>query len=553
LAFLVTAIVSLWAAFDRSSAGSKFWLIVGAILLYYAFANWAADRGSKALSIQAWMLAVIGPVLAVYLMLSHDWDAYPSKISVITQIGQSIRSTVPTLSLERFHPNVLAGAMALMIPFSAGVTVVSWNEGRRREFVLGLGLVLFTAAGLFMSGSRGTWVAIAGAFIIVIWWLVTRLLVVGRRRRRSWFVGTITFVLLSVAVIVIVAPNLADKVFSGLPSLESGLTRADLYRNSLILINDYPFIGAGLDNFMMLYSSYALLLHVGFSTHGHNLLLDLTIQQGIIAVFIFLWMLLLMGEAVWRVMRVKRRRKRGSSGPESQARQQNSRQGVLLGTASLSIFILVVHGLVDDAVYGTRMVVLMFVPFAFAVPVLIKARTPTSKEQVRAVLIGVGILALILIFTWRPVLSLVNSNLAAVQQGKAELGVYKWPDWPVQDAVRREVDLVPAVNSYERALSLNPGNASANRRLGQIELSTGEYEDALRHLKVAYAQAPWDNATRIMLGEAYLANGRVDDGAAFWSLANNDQGQLDLRTAWYKNGEYAELFDHVKSTVELQR
>ena len=34
--FLATAWVSYWAAYDKSAAGIKFWLIVSAVLLYYA-------------------------------------------------------------------------------------------------------------------------------------------------------------------------------------------------------------------------------------------------------------------------------------------------------------------------------------------------------------------------------------------------------------------------------------------------------------------------------------------------------------------------------------
>jgi hypothetical protein len=298
---------------------------------------------------------------------------------------------------------------------------------------------------------------------------------------------------------------------------------------------------------MMIYSTYALFLHVGFAGHGHNLFLDLTIQQGIFAVLILFWMLVLMGEAVWRVLGGRRVLKRPGPAASERANKQTSRQGILLGAAALSILILILHGLVDDAIYGTRMVILLFVPFAFAVPELLRAKTPDARQQVRAIFVGLLIVGIILIFSWRPVLSLFNSNLAAVRQGQAELGVYEWPEWPVQDAVRSEVDLAPAIEGYERAISLNPGNASARRRLGQILLSLGEYGEAIRHLEDAYAQAPWDNATRQLLGEAYLVHGRVDDGDALWSRVNNAQGQLQLRAGWYSYIDAREESDIVSA------
>jgi tetratricopeptide (TPR) repeat protein len=126
-----------------------------------------------------------------------------------------------------------------------------------------------------------------------------------------------------------------------------------------------------------------------------------------------------------------------------------------------------------------------------------------------------------------------HSNLAAVRQSKKELSLYEWPTWPIQDAVRNEVDLSEVIAGFEKALSVNPQNCSAARRLGQIELSIGEYEDALDHLKLAYLRTPWDNASRQLLGEAYLVNGFVEEGRSLWDSVNNSQDQLKAREFWY--------------------
>jgi tetratricopeptide (TPR) repeat protein len=135
---------------------------------------------------------------------------------------------------------------------------------------------------------------------------------------------------------------------------------------------------------------------------------------------------------------------------------------------------------------------------------------------------------------WRgPLLSLLYSNLGAVHQSQAELGPYKWPEWPIQDAVRRAVDLSRPVAEFEQALALDPRNATANRRLGMIELSLGEYEDALPHLEAAYAAEPASSTTRQLLGEALIANGQVEEGRALWAGVRNSEGQLAARVYWY--------------------
>jgi tetratricopeptide (TPR) repeat protein len=89
------------------------------------------------------------------------------------------------------------------------------------------------------------------------------------------------------------------------------------------------------------------------------------------------------------------------------------------------------------------------------------------------------------------------------------------------------------IAGFENALSINPQNGSAAKRLGQIELSIGEYEDALDHLKLAYSVTPWDNASRQLLGEAYLVNGFIEEGRSLWDSVNNSQDQLKAREFWY--------------------
>jgi predicted Zn-dependent protease len=139
-----------------------------------------------------------------------------------------------------------------------------------------------------------------------------------------------------------------------------------------------------------------------------------------------------------------------------------------------------------------------------------------------------------------------QADLGALAQTRAELSVYRWPEWPIQDALRRspEVNLEPAIARYRAALALNPANATANRRLGQIELSRGEYEAARRHLEAAYAAAPEQRATRQLLGEVYAIGGQPVDAAALWGTLDLTAGQLPLRAWWY---------DSIGETEKAQR
>ena len=101
------------------------------------------------------------------------------------------------------------------------------------------------------------------------------------------------------------------------------------------------FRGLGLASFEMPYSSDVLLVHVGYLTHAHNLLLDVWLGQGLLGLLGFGWLLAV---AV---------RTGQSTSPWRNA-------------AFASLAVILLHGLLDDVFYGYdgRAIVLLFVPVA---------------------------------------------------------------------------------------------------------------------------------------------------------------------------------------------
>ena len=269
----------------------------------------------------------------------------------------------------------------------------------------------------------------------------------------------------------------------------------------------------------MVYSTYSLLIHVGFIPHPHNWFLHLWLEGGLLGIISLAWMA---GAAAWLAFKDPRQRRYASA-------------------AGWAFVVLLLHGLVDSPLYGTRPTPLLFLPLGL----LLAGRTwrperdkAQRRESRKPSILSLAILSLLLAaaLIWRrPALATLYANLGALAQTRTELAVYSWPQWPLQDAVRREVDLSPAVTAFHRALAYDPANATANRRLGMIALSLGDYPAALEHLQVAYDATPWDNATRQLLGEAYLVNGRQEKGEALWATVRNDQGQLAARIFWYQH------------------
>jgi hypothetical protein len=347
--FVFTAGLGVWAAYDRGVAWPKFWLIVGSVFLFYGLVN-AEPLGD----VRLWLLAFFGAGVALYFLVTHDWDEYPAKIEALTRLGRALQQPLPAVPGHRLHPNVAGGLMAMLLPFAGWATIQGWRQVRHGSRALalagGLGALALTSFGLLMTTSRGAWVALGAALVLAGLWLFSGLWARGHANRRAWL---FPLLLLAVMVAVLAAgvawPGGITAAIDLVPGPNTGLDRVELLRRTLILVRDYPLVGAGLGGFQMLYSTYVLLLHVGFTVHSHNLFLNVAIEQGLGALLALVWMWLLFVVAVWR----------GLS-------RSDSRGMGALGVAALSLVVLLVHGLVDDVLYGSRAVLLLFVPLTFA-------------------------------------------------------------------------------------------------------------------------------------------------------------------------------------------
>jgi len=528
--FVLTAGVAVWAAYDRPVAWAKFWPIVGGVVLFYALAN--AQVLPRA---RVWLLALLGAGMALYFLVTHQWESSPVGIAALSRIGQALQAALPSIPGPELNRNEVGGILAMLAPFAAWTAVQSWQEfrgcGQARTLAHWLTLLLawvllaLLLLGLLMTASRGAWVALGGALFLALAWIVAGRSSRGSARKRTGiFVGLSLFAFVAGLLVMVMVSSGVAFIPRALLNTDTWFSRLDFYRYSLTLVRDYPFIGAGLGGFQMLYSAYAMLLHVGFISYSHNLFLDVAIEQGLPGVLALAWIWILFAGVVWQtLLRPAAAQDRPSSSPP------------LLGIAALSLATILIHGLVDNALYTREGAFLLFVPLAFAIPVCSQRSTGMKRWQVISLAICLGLPLALLLARPRQTLSLVASNLGAVHQSQAELSVYSWPEWPVQDEVRRKVDLSQPIAEFNKALAWDPQNSTANRRLGMIELSLGQYEDALRHLRAAYAMESTSVTTRQLLGEALIVNGYVDEGQALWDGVNKEQQQLELRAFWYEH------------------
>lgn len=523
LLFLLSAALGAWLAYDQAAAWSKFLLVVGGIVLFWGISrapeHIREGNGGRHFLVRLPLL-LLPPAIAVYFLITHDWQ---SEMGIPSWLDP-LRLWLGVWRLEalgyRLHPNQVGGIIAAFIPLQIAA-LSAGKKSHALSWVAAL-LLCLSAIGLLMSATRGAWLALAVAMTgWALWLLSERLTRPGQAEQSTCRWCKFWVIVPAVAGVVVYLALVITPFAARLGEIDSG--RLSLWRNSLHLVSDYPFSGLGLASFEMPYSSYALLLHVGFLSHAHNLLLDVWLEQGLLGLAAIAWLFVA-------------------------AALQNQPVSYWWKPALASLAVILLHGLVDDAFYGYDAIgiLLLFVPFALlAGPSDMSGQTErlaatSEKSSLRLpvsfvvlTLVLLAIIALLFLPSWHAAL---QSNLGALAQTRAELAVYRWPDWPAQDALRRssEIDLTPALARYRAALAKNPADVTANRRLGQIELSVGEYESARGHLEAAYAVAPDQRATRQLLGESYAVTGDVEQAAALWRTVDTSQGQLDIRQWWYE-------------------
>lgn len=545
LLFLCTAALGVWAAPHRGPAWRKFWLIVLGLLFFYVLAYRPQDSRYQSLAINfrtfvyRWFLPAFGVAITLYLAMTHDWQAHPAEWAVITRAGRTLQQWLPIAPTTGIDANAVAGMLLLIVPFSLQGLLDAWRQGAIPALVASAGLTLVTLLGLLLTSSRGAWLALLAAMTLGGAWILLKRLP-DRGNRRLWRLGIVLGLGFLAALILfgqrLQAPALTRTI------LGAGLAgRLEIYSDSVILLQDYPFIGAGLNNLSMIYSSYVYLIHVPFTKHAHSLYLNVALEQGVLG----LLALLGMWACFLRGLRRGRRRDRA-----------NGRFAAGAGAAAISLLAIALHGVVEDALYAQAGVVLFFLPLSFVVhapewPPQTTAALPAEKTRRRHMKVLAILILIILIGLAgrRLLVSAVYANLAAVQQTRIVLGVYEWPQWPLQDEVRRRRDLSAPIGNFEQALRWYDKNPSANRRLGQIELSLGEYEDAVAHLTAAHDALPWDNATRQLLGEALIVTGNVEEGSRLWSSVDSDKGQLQIRLFWYEHIQDQERSERIARVV----
>jgi len=474
--FLVSGLISLWASYNFDTSLAKFCLIVGSIALYYAL-NQAPLKIRLNIGIG---LIVFAAALALYFITQENEIAAigAGKFPLLTNLHATLRSVSPQLNLYQPHPNLVAGVLEIGLIIGVGVTLAhyqAWPPSRRATrqssnqtpspflvpLILCLGLI---ALGLLLTGSRGAWLAVAGAGL---GWFFVEMQHTSRLR----LLDSLALLIILGSIIFFLFLQINGPAQASTTEDPSSVSRLTIYRGSSHLIRDYIFTGAGLGSFPMLYSAYVLEIDVVKQNHPHNLYLSVWLEQGLLGILALLWLTIAYISTYFGWRKIQ----------EFPPKTNQAQAQRLLAAASFwTTIVFFAHGLIDSVHYNSRFLPLVFVVLGLGgFTTLVKAKPEDMPIRQAAqprnlVIAGVvaGVVALLL-WLWPPARASWYANLGAVEQSKIELSDYAWPD-RIPSKVRPTADLSGPIQLFESALKLAPENATATERLDLIKQSSNQ-------------------------------------------------------------------------------
>jgi tetratricopeptide (TPR) repeat protein len=487
LLFLGTSWLGYWAAYDQEAAWIKVWLILLAVLLYYALASQPAENF-------AWIsifFFCIGVGVSTYFFLT-------------LVIGPS---------LPPVHQNYAAGIAAVTTPFIL-YPIRQRIDKRYSVFfrvfaLLGSGVALLAILAATSRGILMAMVSVCGAWII---WQV-----INRNRRWTWiqnksvFPSLVILYLCAIVLFLYIGPANLGYVSTDYP-YGTG-SRAELIARSLYLVSDYPFTGGGLGAFPGLYSNYLLGIPFFNVPNSHNLFLDVAIEQGVLGGLSYLIVFL---ASIWIIAK--------------NVAGAYPRPAPLFQWLTLSaLLIAFVHGLVDNYLYNGSGSLLALALAGASSAIQSRTVRPLQLRNYSILGLAVVVLALLVVLNLRGLQARWYANLGAVQMAKVELKGFPTNQW-TDPAIVLQLDQADA--TLRSALQLDQDNRTANHRLGLISMLRGDFTAGAAFLEKAHAEAPNHRGITKSLGYCYVWLGDTEKALSLLSQIPEAKEELEIYVWW---------------------
>ena len=299
-------------------------LMVG-IGLFYSIVSWA----SSVKKIEGTLIGTIlfSLILAGAALISVQWV-----VDKLRFLNFSFLARLPEIIQDRVHPNVMAGNLAILVPFAFGGALFSGKHYSLlvKACLVGLGVAIGSV--IILTQSRGAFLAVIAAIFILAW-------------LKSLWAG-LGLSIIGLAVCVYAYFSGFDFIRAYYWLVASGGDtlgiRMEIWSRALFMLHDFPFTGVGMGSFQevmnMLYPLRPTPVEIG---HAHQIFLQVAVDLGIPGLIGWGSCLLVTFACGWDLFR--------------KGRLLDSWWMRTIGACVLAgMTAVVVHGMTDAVTWGTR-------------------------------------------------------------------------------------------------------------------------------------------------------------------------------------------------------
>jgi putative inorganic carbon (HCO3(-)) transporter len=391
---LLMALVGTAVSVDRTLSQPKlFGLIFGAAALV-STRHVLSYFGTLGVHIGATFLAVQGVLIATLALVGVQWTVgrIPGLTAVYARLPRLIGDVQgSTTTSSGLHPAEVGGILLLLWPCL--VSPFLWpTRGWPARALFGAGAVL-TSAVLLLTASRSVYAGAATALFVLLALRAPRI-ALGLGALAG--IGVVATLVLAGPDVVGAALGSSDVADLAQGSVVSFRGRQELWSRAVMMIQDFPFTGIGLNTFPFVLERLYPTFLIGpdeHMPHAHSLFLQTGVDLGLPGLLAFIWIL----GIVWRCWtRAWRRRPETSSRPPAGPRHLGRVRSLVSYKAALAgvgagIAGHLVFGLTDAVTLGAKPGYLLWMAFGVAIsaglstlPVGAKACSSSSATRVAA-------------------------------------------------------------------------------------------------------------------------------------------------------------------------
>jgi O-antigen ligase len=451
--------------------------LAGHVLAFQAWAGLAGEHGRW-----RWLLALLmlsATLMAWYAIIQH---AHGSRMVLNVERPQEYEMRA---SGAFICPNHFANILAMTASMAAGVLAMSAAGVPLR--LLALYAILVVLPPLYWSGSRSAWLGLVAGMTVVAGLLGMRR---GLKRGLLFFIATPLALGAAGAVVWMLSPMVQERVADAL----KGNVRLALWRDTLLMIADQPWLGSGPGQYRWVYPQYWRNLDIYINPeYAHNDYLQLVAEFGIFGAA------LLLGALGWALIRLLRQIRSGDA----------ERGDFLIAGFAGACAAASVHALFDYnfQLYGNVQFLAAFGGITIAV---LRSGGHLSDPS------------------WCSRIPLRGAVLAAAPLALAALVARASAAHILTlrgDAFREAAQLERALVAYRAALRIEPANGAAHRGIGLVragqavwnfdrEAKAEQIAEATARFERALSLNPRDLAARFGMVRVLQTQGRQDEALA---------------------------------------